>query len=353
MKVLGAAGAEVTFRPLGSTVDFLARHGLLGEGHPYQRLARLEGLMQMIELDPLNTEKKETLVSWLKFNAAELYGPVAKDAFAVGQGEPTAAHFVRHFLYGNGRPYNVMPEYADSWFNFYQKAGTRKALKEDPSEETEPLVDSSNRAIQLQAERAFTRGFYHQIFPDNPPVSNEFEWQPDGDIKVSTVVGAYDQIPGGRENQDMWRTLHYYTLKVIGQPKFEELQNMDQRSAPGVELPYYSRITLENPSLEVFDKYDFGDFRKTHTTTIGGAIKDLLQFIGFNDRKRIGNLVGQDKLAALYDMPLEIGHEDGVRVVKYGFADEFTVTGNEKLDRPFVFFARENIVNRMRSEQKK
>ena len=336
---------EATIRPIGASIDLLARNGFLGEGHPLQRVATLERLVRMIEFDPHNEEKRETLVSWFKFNAAELYGPIVREPFAIGQGEPIASKFSRHFLYGFGSPYNLMAEYAKSWQEFYQKIGTEKILTaEDPSPDGAPVIRNPVDAVRLHTERTLTRVLYHQLFPQTPAIDYSIVLTPKNILSVKAVTGAYDQVPG-RENQDLWRALHYWTITISGNPVIHGPFSPVQRlSVYGKELPDFYKITLINPLFELYDRYDFGDVRKIHTKTIGDGLKDVLQFIKFNEGKRIGTLIGQEKLADLYNTVLEIGHADGLRLVKYGFAHDFDVVGSMRFNHPLVFYASDEVI---------
>lgn len=69
---IGLLAIEKTFEPLGGLIDWAARNGWLAEGHPAQRMAKVEHIINLIISDPKSEEKRDLLSSWIKFNGEEL-----------------------------------------------------------------------------------------------------------------------------------------------------------------------------------------------------------------------------------------------------------------------------------------
>lgn len=334
----GVAVANEVVKPIerisGIFGDFVES---AGEGNVIQRKAVFDRITREIELDPTNHEKIEVLVSWLKFNGAEYYGSVS--------GEPTAALLVRHFLYGDGTTIDITDQYSQSWLDFYRLATTRKMMNEDPSPDLRPVVSSTEEALRLCTERSLTNRFLYG-FEHDPPISTEITKLSEGRVRFGAVVGAYDDSPS-RENPDIWRALHYYTVSLEGRPVLTGPMVFDTSlsTKPDGKLPDYYEVRMGEARFRLFDRYDFADSRKTHMAYVSDVIKSAVVAMGWVDEKRLVKLVGREQLSRIYDMPLTIGHGDGIRLVKHGYAKEFDVTG-EKVLKNCSFYVPKDAIQR-------
>lgn len=237
-----------------------------------------------------------------------------------------------------------MSEYGRSWLEFYNRGGTKKTLPEDPSSELEPVVTNSDDAISLHTQRSITRALYHQLFPDEPGIDYDVSLSQNNSLQVKVVTGSYDQVPG-RENHDLWRALHYYTLKVSGNSDISGpfRPNM-QLSQQSTKLKDYYRIILNNPKIDLYDRYDFGDVRKVQNTTVGSVINDFLIAVNFKEVERVRKAIGN---TTFWNEPLQIGHEDGLRLVEYDLARNFDVIGSIAPKKPLEFYASDDIVRKL------
>jgi hypothetical protein len=304
--LLGIGAAELTFRPLGNFIDFAARNGWLEEGHPAQRAATFERLLQTIELDPLSTKKRAMLIPWIKFNGAEAYAGVNQ--------MPLTARTLRHFMYGNGETMDVGADFERALLNPNHKWSAPRGYRTIPYMVGRMINGTLNYApnIKKESQEPFSISgdvrSYIEATRTNTPTH----------FKSSMVVYANE------DEIDLRNSLNQHTLTIEG-----DQVKADRKPGRSPERPEFYEITLAHPSVSLYDRYDW-----TAGTKFGGegniqdvALATLEQMGVQKPSELLIHYLGQEGYGNLRNHAVRIDDEDGVFLTNYGFGHEFDITG--------------------------
>lgn len=293
-----------------------------GEGNKTQRLAVLDRITREILWHPTDPQYKEVLISWLKFNALELYAQATE--------KPTAATLIRHFLYGNGQSLDITNLYAQSYYDYYQKYGTQRRPWEGP-DESSIIIQTPQDAVARYIEGAVSGNLSKKVFPggylDIPPKLSQ---DTAGKVTVKTVLGKENIFYG--YNEDMYFALHNYTVDLNG--RLKQVNGPVASNQEGFDK--YWNVTIDNPTVKLYDRYDWDEKNrqiKTQSTNISQAFLAIMQGIGYKNPESILDLIGRDRLKQIDEIPLTVAHDDGLRLQEFNYAKPYDIHTSVNLDK--------------------
>ncbi|MBI4226063.1 hypothetical protein HY612_03020 [Candidatus Roizmanbacteria bacterium] len=310
------AAAGVAYRPLGSFIDWAAANGWISEGHPAQRSATFERLMQTIILDPTDYDKRTLLFSWIKFNGAELY--------AQATGLPLTERTLRHFLYGHGEAIDVSQDFEKAILDPTDKWMLPSAFRTMPNmvgkmidftlNYRQNLANDPQEPFKLSVDR----DQYFRALAGNKPIH----------FKATMVtVADMDVI-------DLRNSLNQFTLYVEG-------DQINAEKKPGIleDSPEFYEVTLAHPKIALYDHYDW-----QAGTEFGGSgdirtfINAFLRRLGVeNPNDFINRLVGEDLSQRLFLNKVKIMDEEGANLTRQGFGNEFDIRGRLNVGEELKF----------------
>lgn len=291
-------GIESLLGPLNKIVNWIGESNK--PGNIWQRASTLESLIRNNANHPSETNQ-ELLAAYLGFQATELE--------LRHKNLTLAADMVNHFLYGKGEEKDISAEYEQAicqaaTFPFISSALTYpKSLTSRYESEGKPFF--SEQALSTYISSKFFRAF----------IENRSEFEEEtvkSAIKIHATKQEYqDIINSGRslsaslvvessDSEAIFQSLHHYTLSVKGNvlstrrikgqdnltPEDLHLKALDknnlQNTPPDWERKYYphTRILLDQPTVSIYDYYNFERKPKTTQHTYQPTAADILFYLG-------------------------------------------------------------------------
>lgn len=322
-----AAAVELAFKPIENLTEWAEYLGLLPEGNIYQR-AKIFGKISKSILGSKTPQEREeniqALTAWLKFNAVEYYGKI--------KNYHLASTLVRHFLFGRATS-EGKAEPVD-----ISKIFTRSVREEIQRHEVERITEE--QALEKFFGRTLNHTLYSLPFVDYPHQTEGLTkesletGQTGGRVKIQTLALWNLDVP-----PDIHYSLHLYNLGCEG-----VVQNVARTEEVGYQ------VTLENPQLTIYDIYDW-DLASTveEEIKLGENLmlftNHLLYQMGIREPdKKMMALLGEERLAELYQAKLSVSDKDGALLAEKGLGHEFEVGGSFSLPK-VTFTILEHVVD--------
>ncbi|MBI4974098.1 hypothetical protein HZC27_05830 [Candidatus Roizmanbacteria bacterium] len=281
-----------------------------GEGAIIQRYATFQRLELTIGLSPLDSDKKDLFIPWIKFNGAAEYADQTQ--------MPLVAKTLKHFLYGNGETLNISEDFKGALLN-----QNNKYVVQSQNRNISYLVgDMINRTLAYQTNVNINNIEQrpYSLTSGVVPMADALRNNKPLHIKIELVVRA------NPDEEDLINSLNQFTMYVEG-----DLVSSIKKQG-GIKKNYggiYYEVVLTNPKVSLYDRYDwrggtsFGAQGDLYTLS-----NNLLKEFGVEDPETtIKRMVGDVGYNSLRQSVVRIADDDGARLVKYKFGKEFDIVG--------------------------
>jgi hypothetical protein len=323
---LGSLASEYYLGPYRNLIDWLKSQDAISEGSPFQRAAQFEKILIYATKPENQGIAAEVCRSWLGFNAAEYWAKVNH--------RPLTEKCIRHFLYGGDKPLVITNEYIKS-FAKESFAFPNEQMGHSPAANIGVMIDEAT--FKRTNESAVRISNKEQLL-----AQLESEQKPEFD---ATIV-----VLPAKDNEDLKLSLNSHILGIHGQI-VTAVRNADKENLSD-HKPFWT-ITLYNPDIEIFDRYDWNPNAKNDDGTplgknrgVGDFAVAFLEQIGIaNARSKIEKFFGKAFIQSL-DREYQVGltAREGALLARTGFGFEYDIYGAIHLNEPLTFNLREALL---------
>ncbi len=274
-----------------SIETYFRQAGILSEGNAVQFMTTLESLTREMLLDP-TAENQQLLAAWLKFNGAIHYGARSNMELA--------AHFVNHFLYGDGSDLHVEP----------QVSRMAQDLVQNLSDEERQALGITGSLSDIEAVKLLAQ----EMLAENRLANDIFN---DQGTFVRSADDPSQYFAGSGLSQLAGRNLGVFGVGYSGDRALMNSLGAFSVFFDGEQAEIENgTVTLHNTELSIYDRYDWSESRSLGQ---GAQIGTIIEGMGLEA------LFANPLFDDLKNEMIEILDGEGKLLVDHGLAHNFQI----------------------------